>query len=349
MIAGAGPSGLSTALFLNHLDVECDIIDKKENISPYSKALGVNPNTLRLFEPYGISNQLIEEGRKMHSMTLWYQNDKVFVNSFDIKHKYPFMLMLPQQKTEDILRSHLESKGQKIHYSVTLNDFKFEQDKIKVKTDSSTFDSGSYDYLIGADGASSLVRKRSGLKLQGFTYEAEWELFDIELEGSIDKDSGHIFLYPDGGFIMLRIKDNIWRLAGNLKNLLEYIPIDFVNGKIHWESKFQIHHRVAQKLTKNNIAILGDAAHLHSPMGARGMNMGIEDAFILSQCISTKDLAKFEKRRAFMYKTVNRINTMTSLFAAENKLINPFRNNKALLKIIFPIVAPRMVKFILAI
>ena len=85
---------------------------------------------------------------------------------------------------------------------------------------------------------------------------------------------------------MIRLKENVWRVAGNLPSLLNYLPPGTVIGDTHWESTFTISHRIARQLEKNNVAIIGDAAHLHSPVGARGMNLGIEDAFVLSELIA---------------------------------------------------------------
>ncbi len=123
---------------------------------------------------------------------------------------------------------------------------------------------------------------------------------------------GHIRLFPEGGMIMIRLKDNIWRVAGNINSVLNYLPRGTKVGQVHWESEFRIHHKLAKSLIKENIVLIGDAAHLHSPVGARGMNLGIEDAFIASQLINDNKLNEFDKiRKPYLEKTVNRINNIT--------------------------------------
>ena len=103
LIIGAGPSGLSMAIFLNELGYKPKVIDKKKSISDYSKALGVNPRTLELFEPLGITEKFLNNGRKMNALNIW-KGDKLIVkNDFQkVNHKYPFMLIQPQKESEEI-------------------------------------------------------------------------------------------------------------------------------------------------------------------------------------------------------------------------------------------------------
>ena len=205
-----------------------------------------------------------------------------------------------------------------------------------------------YEYLIGADGGRSLVRKQAGIEMHGFRYEDEWELYDIELKMDLPPDEGHIRVVAEGGMIMIRLKENIWRLAGNMTGILDYLPKGTTTGKIHWESKFKIHHKVANQLTKDNIVLIGDAAHLHSPVGARGMNLGIEDAYLTSQLLHKNQLHLYSKqRKKYLHQTVNRINNITMGVAADEVMPRFFRNNLKLISTIFPLVMPRVRKFVM--
>ncbi|MEX2591720.1 MAG: FAD-dependent monooxygenase [Anditalea sp.] len=147
---------------------------------------------------------------------------------------------------------------------------------------------------------------------------------------------------------MIRLKDNIWRVAGNMESLLNYLPKHSRVGKIVWKSKFKISHRVAEDLVKDKVMIIGDAAHLHSPVGARGMNLGIEDAFIVSHLIIEDKTEEYTTiRKASLKKTVSRINRITQGMAGSSFFSRTLRTNISLFKFAFPIAMPTARKFIM--
>jgi 2-polyprenyl-6-methoxyphenol hydroxylase-like FAD-dependent oxidoreductase len=168
------------------------------------------------------------------------------------------------------------------------------------------------------------------------------------LDTSLDKDEGHIRLFDEGGMIMIRLKENIWRVAGSLKSLLNYLPQNTKTGIVKWESRFRIHHKVAKMLVKDQTVLIGDAAHLHSPVGARGMNLGIEDAFISSRLIHENSLNTYDSlRRPYIEKTVHRINNLTMGLAGDSKISGVLRSKIKILSLFFPIIMPRARNFIL--
>jgi len=350
-IIGAGPSGLSMAIFLSELGYNPKIFDKKHRISKYSKALGVNPKSLEIFKPFGITNKFLNNGRKMKAVNIWQADKHIYRNDFTkIKSDYPFMLIQPQKESEEILLEEVKSRGIKVEYNTEFIKFNKSGSKYTCQTTGKANLSNEFDYLIGADGRRSKIREQLGIRYKGYRYDEEWELFDVELEMNVNPDEGHIRLFPEGGMIMIRLKDNIWRIAGNIKSIVNYIPRSSVVGKVHWESKFRISHKVAKQLTKDNIVLIGDAAHLHSPVGARGMNLGIEDAFLSSKLIYENRLSKYSKARLpYLNKTVNRINNITMGMAGDSTMSRTIRNQIGNLRIIFPLIMPRARNFVLGI
>lgn len=351
LIVGAGPSGLSSALFLSEKGRIPRIIDKKENISEYSKALGVNPRTLELLESTGLTKRFLENGRKMEKINIFKNNEHIFKNDLSsINHRYPFMLIQPQKESEEILLEELFNRKIEVEFATELKTLEVEKNKIEVTLSSSInqLQNEQFTLLIGADGARSEVRKQIGIKLRGFQYEEEWELYDVELDTKLATDEGHVILFNEGGMIMIRLRDNIWRVAGNMKSLLNYLPKNTKIGGITWESKFKISHRVAESLYKDNVFIIGDAAHLHSPVGARGMNLGVEDAYMVSNLIVEGKAEEYSGMRLpYLKKTVNRINEMTQGLAGRSFFSRTLRGNINLFKPIFPIVVPMARKFLL--
>lgn len=351
LIVGAGPAGLSAALFLSEKGIKPRIIDKKQKLSQFSKALGVNPRTLELFESSGLTKRFLENGRKMEQINIWKKDEHIYQNDLSkINHRYPFMLILPQNESEAILLEALSNRKIEVDFETELKTVHISKDKLNgmLSTSLGLLKEEEYSLLIGADGARSEVRKQVGIKLTGFQYEEEWELFDVELDTPLASDEGHIRLFKEGGMIMIRLKDNIWRLAGNLKPLLNYLPKSTKVGEIAWESKFRISHRVAEHLVKDNVILIGDAAHLHSPVGARGMNLGVEDAYLACNLLAENRIEAYTGiRQAFLKRTVSRINGMTQALAGNNFLSRNLRANIDLLSVIFPIVMPTARKFIM--
>lgn len=348
LIVGAGPSGLSMAIFLNELGYHPRIIDKKSKISEHSKALGVNPKTLEIIQPFGITDKFLANGRKMKAMNIWKGYKHIYKNDFTkVANQYPFMLIQPQKESEEILLDEVLKRKLKIEYETEFIKWNESNNKYDISTNGSS-SILNQDYIIGADGGNSKVRDQLGIKYKGFQYDEKWELYDIELEMDVNQDEGHIRLFPDGGMVMIRLKENIWRIAGSIKSILNYLPKKTKVGQIHWESQFRIHHKVAKSLIQNNIVIIGDSAHLHSPIGARGMNLGIEDAFIASRLLNENRLAQYDKlRRPYLEKTVNTINNITYGMAGNSTAPKLIRNQIGNLRFLFPIVMPRVRKFVL--
>lgn len=350
-IIGAGPSGLSMALFLSELGYTPRVFDRKDKISNHSKALGINPRTLEIMKPFGITAKFLKNGRQMVAVNLWKADKHIYRNDFSkVKSEFPFMLIQPQKKSEEILLEAIQSRGIKVAYKSAFIKYNKVGSKYAIIIKDQPEHLSNFDYLIGADGGHSRIRKQTGIQYKGYRYDEEWELFDVELEMNVNSEEGHIRLFPTGGMIMIRLQENIWRIAGNLKSILNYLPKNSVIGKIHWESKFQINHKVTKNLVKQNIVLIGDAAHLHSPVGARGMNLGIEDAYISSKLIHEDKLNNYTKlRRPYLNTTVNRINNITMGMAGNSKMSKILRSQIGYMKPLFPIVMPSVRNFILGI
>ena len=350
LIAGAGPSGLAAAIFLTELGFHPRIIDKKEGIGEKSKALAINPRTLDILEKFDLSERFLANGRRMSGMCIWKGDTFIFKNDFSkVKHKYPFMLIQSQKETEEILLDEALKRKIKVEYSTELTSCKLIDDKYISEISGKTKEQFSSDHIIGADGAHSIVKKQFDIGSHGFRYNEKWELYDVELEIDLDPDEAHIRGFKEGGMIMIPMKNDLWRVAGSLKGLLNYLPAKTKTGKITWEAEFNITHVVAKSLTRQNVVLIGDAAHLHSPVGGRGMNLGIEDAYITSTLISMNRLHEYDQlRRPYLKKTVGRINEMTQMMAGHSFISRFLRGNMNVFKPFIPLGASTIRNFALA-
>lgn len=210
-----------------------------------------------------------------------------------------------------------------------------------------TFES---DIVVAADGSRSDVRAQAGIDFPAFGYRGTWELYEVELEIDIPGDHANLFFFDEGGMILIRIKGNLWRIAGSMTDLLNYLPKRTKAGKIVWQAKFNIGHHIAQTLVKDNVVLIGDAAHIHSPFGGRGMNLGIEDAYFVAKAISENTLGEYSAMRLpNLHKTVGRINRMTTFVTGNSGIPLFMKKCSWLAKPFFPIARPMIRDFVLAV
>lgn len=287
LIAGAGPTGLAAALLLARRGVSVRIIDTALQPSMYSKALAVNSRTLEVLQDTGVSDRIVAAGWAVQGASL-HQHDRV-VLQFDlpttlgVRHA---MTVLPQARTEAMLAEALQAQGVSVERGVTLKTLT--QDDAQVTATLQHLDGREEQaqsaLLFGADGAHSAVREALGLDFAGSNLAEPWSLWDLQLHTSLDPWRAHILFEPDGFVFVLRLQDDQWRVIGNGNDPLAALRRIGSLGVVSWQSQFHIGHRVAAQAGVGRVALGGDAAHIHSPLGARGMNLGIEDAYVYADC-----------------------------------------------------------------
>ena len=303
LIAGAGPTGLAAALFLSHLGVEARILDPKPEPARTSNALGVNPRTLELLEPTGVSAAIVAEGLAMDRLVAHQNGKTIGAVSLDPQHdlgtRFP-MVILPQSRTEALLAEALAARGIAPERGLSL--VRFSQDQTGVAFTLADAAGGEHDgragILFGADGAHSLVRKALGLDFPGSAFSETWKVIDVNLDVP-EGPHGYVDFRPEGVFLALPYSASHWRLIGFGSDLLSTLPPGWTLMSVQWSSDFHISHRLAAALNQGRVCLAGDAAHVHAPVGARGMNLGIEDAFVFAQCAA--DFLKGEMGRLADY------------------------------------------------
>jgi 2-polyprenyl-6-methoxyphenol hydroxylase-like FAD-dependent oxidoreductase len=354
LIIGAGSTGLSSALFLSDLGFKPRIIDKRKEPARITKALGVNPNTLKLFERNGITSRFLENGNKVSCFNFWCKNRLVYKNDFSkVNHPYPYMLVQPQFETEAIMEAALSERGILVERGVAVEDIAVGEHAILITLKDTNGNAIPHDHngiILGADGHKSRLRESMGVAFNGWEHTEEFVMYDIELQTPISHNEGHYLFYKEGGMLMLHIRDGVWRVGGNIKDVLNYLPKGSRTGRISWETTFTIREKVAATFSKGNVFLLGDAAHIHSPAGAKGMNLCIEDSFIFAQLLQQGQEQKYsDGRRSEIRKAVNILSQLTDKVGGHNLVGNTIRSNFDKLSIFFPLIMPRMRKFLLGI
>jgi 2-polyprenyl-6-methoxyphenol hydroxylase-like FAD-dependent oxidoreductase len=300
LVVGAGPVGLAAAIELQRRGIPARIIDQNPQPAHESRAIGINPRTLELLEASGATERLIAAGIRLRGVRLASGGrTRAEVDITRLSHRFNFMLSLPQDRTEAILADCLMDRGVPVERGVSclgVATHKTGADAILSGPDGR--EEVETGWLIGADGAHSLVRKALDIGFPGAPYPFEWSLVDIDLTGDVEMDRGEIRLEVGRPVLFrLPIAPGRHRLIANGPDVLSLVPADWHPGAVHWQSSFKVSHRQVQRLGEGRVRLIGDAAHIHSPAGARGMNLGIEDAATLAERIAAGDLKDWDRQR----------------------------------------------------
>jgi 2-polyprenyl-6-methoxyphenol hydroxylase-like FAD-dependent oxidoreductase len=285
LIVGAGPTGLSAALFLAEGGVRCRIVDKAPAPSVNSRAQVINPRSLELLRQTGVTDAILHEARPIHRVVFY--EDWRPLAELEFGHAHPDfpMAVLPQARTEALLADALAVLGVVPERGTALGSFEQDHDGVDaVLISSDRSESFRAPIMLAADGAHSKVREALGITLEGSSFPEDWPLYDIELDDPLDSESAHVCFVEGGMVFLLCIEPGVWRLFGNLPELQARLPRGTKAGAIHWQSTFHVSDRVASCESVGRVVLAGDAAHVHAPVAARGMNLGIEDAFVFAHC-----------------------------------------------------------------
>jgi 2-polyprenyl-6-methoxyphenol hydroxylase-like FAD-dependent oxidoreductase len=313
LIVGAGPTGLALATQLRIFGARFRIIDRLLDRTRESRALGVQARTLELLQLLGIGEQLVARGNTSTRLKLHVEGRAVAaVTLGDIgamDTRFPFILFVSQAETEAVLNDYLSASGVMVERGCQLVSFERSVDGLQcvLQRPDGQQERIHTRFLIGCDGAHSLVRKQSGIAFEGGTYPQNFALGDIEADGPLEPSA--INSFAGGGGIAMFFplgRPRTWRViamaadsqtepqprsSSEISSDLELSElqtlVDPPTGSAvrlrdpAWLTRFHLHHRQTASYRSGNVFLAGDAAHIHSPVGAQGMNTGIQDAWNL--------------------------------------------------------------------
>jgi 2-polyprenyl-6-methoxyphenol hydroxylase-like FAD-dependent oxidoreductase len=323
LVAGGGPVGLAAALFLAGRGVPARVLERETEPPRHSRALGVNPRTLTLLESTGVTDRLLAQGRRLPAVRIWRRGRLVVrLDLSRIGGRYPFMLIHSQARTAALLEEALAERGVPVERGLEVDrvDRRAGEVVVHVRDRQGRTDEIPAAVLLGADGARSRVRETLGIRFRGRRRGADWRLYDVALETPLHPDEAHVFLLDGGSLVLIRLAGSVWRVVGNVADLLGRLPAGTRTGEVEWESEFGDGHRVAERFQDGNACLAGDAAHVHFPLGARGMNLGIEDAYVFALLAAEGRLADYDRlRRPVVRRVVERIHRVTGVVRGRSR------------------------------
>jgi 2-polyprenyl-6-methoxyphenol hydroxylase-like FAD-dependent oxidoreductase len=305
LVVGAGPTGLTMAAQLHAHGVRLRIVERRhERRDP--RAFVVHPRTLELVAHLGLAEALIGRGDPNVGVRLHAGGRSVDVGLVSPGHTdtaYPYLLFIPQDAVEEVLEEHLRRVGVVVERGVELTGLAQRPDAVDVelRRDDGSIERDEAGYVLGCDGADSTVRRSAGFAFRARSYRPSLLLADLDIDGELESDRLHgfvsgpglLFLFPSpvadawrllavrpdhGGLTDARAGADVEDLA-----VLQDLADHFAGGSLRlqqpvWSTQVRLRRGQATRYRRGRVLLAGDAAHLHSPAGAQGMNTGIQDA-----------------------------------------------------------------------
>lgn len=293
LVCGAGPTGMTLALELARFGVPFRIVEQALAGAQFSQALAVQARTLELLEAAHLTDPLLGCAQIVEHVRLRAGSHELFAVDFaGMPTAYSYLAMIPQNDTERLMRDALEKLGVTIERGVTLTSLERADGGVDVEL---TGPGGAArvhtGYLAACDGAHSTIRRLLGLAFEGHSLSERFALADVVLDTALPADSLHISLAGDGGAVALIPMRARWRMivespgdlpdppdAARFQAALDAVDIPARIRSTGWMANYHVHQRRVERIREGNVFLLGDAAHIHSPIGGQGMNSGIADA-----------------------------------------------------------------------
>jgi 2-polyprenyl-6-methoxyphenol hydroxylase-like FAD-dependent oxidoreductase len=304
LVVGAGPVGLALAVVLDHHGVRCRIVDRADAPGPLSKAAGIQARTLEILDELRLGSAFLDRGVRITGSEVRDEGELVATidcRTIATETRFPFLLGLPQATTEELLTDRLRERGIEVERGVELAEVRQDEHGVTatVRDRFGSTETVACRWLAGCDGPQSTVRAAVRIPLEGGEPRSSYALGDVDLAWDAAPETAMLLLREQGSMQVFPLGPDRWRLAvdcghlqaegrpvpptpADLQDLCDaYLPVPARVRDVHWSTYYCVHHRRAARFRARRVFLLGDAAHLHSPITFQGMNAGIQDAWNL--------------------------------------------------------------------
>jgi 2-polyprenyl-6-methoxyphenol hydroxylase-like FAD-dependent oxidoreductase len=359
LIAGGGPTGLMAALELKRLGVSIRIVDEAEAPATTSRAVGIQARTLEEMELRKLVDEFVRLGNRAGGGNIYGEGKRlVHIDFTRIQSQYNYLLFLSQTETERILREALENEGAAVEWGVKMAAFSQNPSGVTATLEhmDGSLEEIKPSYMIDAEGAHSIVRSSLGLDFKGNTLTQSYVLGDVHIDGELASSDFHIFSSEYGFMGLFPMGGSEFRLVAT--NPLDTQPDDapptleqlqaIYDQRTHiparlrqltWSSWFHINSRMVSRLRVGRIFLAGDAAHIHSPAGAQGMNTGIQDAINLGWKLAMVLQARAAENLLDTYEQ-DRLPVMRSIVSRTEGLTEIIGTGSSIMRSFFMHLAP---------
>ncbi|GGS32423.1 hypothetical protein Snoj_27160 [Streptomyces nojiriensis] len=302
LIVGAGPTGLMLGCLLRHHGIECTVIEQRDTIDPRTRAVMVHAAGLEMLDVLGLRTAVEDRGVRQTRIDFHTRHEALFTVDFTaLDTAFPYYVNVPQPDVEAVLADRFTATGGRLLRGLRYTGH--QEDGHGITADTLT-DAGPHTitarHLVGADGASSAVRTALDIGFPGITYPMSYLLAEGAPLVPADPDASAMYIGPAGAVSLLPLPHGTVRIAGPVT--AESLDRDSELSTQHFQdtvdtlgfgpalrfervdriAHYQVHERLADRLTSGRTVLAGDAAHLNSPAGGQAMNTGFGDAWALA-------------------------------------------------------------------
>jgi 2-polyprenyl-6-methoxyphenol hydroxylase-like FAD-dependent oxidoreductase len=311
LIVGAGPTGLVLAADLARRGVTCRIVEEADVRTTAPRAINIHCRSLEVFADLGVAEQAVDLGHQVWRLNSYAAREPApgrrprLMGSVDMSRlpsRFPFTLTLQQPVTESLLEERAALDGVKIERRVRLTRLTQDDRGVDVELahlDADRVEQGRFGWVVGCDGLRSTVREQVGISFEGVDYPDDLISADVEVDWQYSHDQAHTFSGPRGSLRCMPVPgERRWRMVAEAagwfgegdrpeltlrgyEELVRQRGVEAALRESHWMSNFHIHRRLASRFRAGRVLLAGDAAHVHSPTGAQGMNIGMQDSYNL--------------------------------------------------------------------